>query len=530
MTWPLLSPGANVLPGSDDAYFSVWRLAWFAHQLPRDPAHLFDANIFSPASNTLAFSDAMLLVSAIGAPGIWLGAGAATVHNILLAAAFLSSMWFAFLLVRDLTHFAAAGWIAAIIFGLAPYRVAHIGHLELQWVMWMPLSLWLLHRLVTAPTAGRALALGGAEACQALSSIYYGTFLSLYLCVALAILLMNAAARRRVVAVTPLAAIPLLAVVVIYGPPYRHSRADQGARTVSEITAYSAAPADFLRVPPSNWLRGRPDSGPAPEERSLFPGTVAVILATAAFVPPIAPPAWMYLGLTAMSVDAALGMNGLLFPLLQRVAPPVTSLRAPARFGVLLLSSIAVLAGFGTARIMQARPRFGVLIVSAATVFCLIEYWSGPVVVRPDRRAPTDADRFLAYQPPGTVILEMPVPQDDTLWLYETTYQIRSIHHWQPLVNGYSGFAPREYRRTLQILEGFPDEASIERLQELNVRFILLNRVYYSAEDFTDLITRVTALPSFSPPRAFGGSDDQVIILELQDVPPAVRDAGTSRP
>ena len=29
-----------------DALFGVWRVAWIAHQLRRDPAHLFDANIF----------------------------------------------------------------------------------------------------------------------------------------------------------------------------------------------------------------------------------------------------------------------------------------------------------------------------------------------------------------------------------------------------------------------------------------------------------------------------------------------------
>lgn len=29
MTWPLLSPWAAALPDSDDAYFSVWRVAWW---------------------------------------------------------------------------------------------------------------------------------------------------------------------------------------------------------------------------------------------------------------------------------------------------------------------------------------------------------------------------------------------------------------------------------------------------------------------------------------------------------------------
>lgn len=531
MTWPLLSPGANVLPGSDDAYFSVWRLAWFAHQLPRDPSHLFDANIFHPATGTLAFSDAMLLVSAMGAPAIWLGASPALVHNVLMGAAFLSSMWFAFVLVRDLTKSTAAAWIAAIIFGFAPFRLAHIGHLELQWVMWMPLSLWLLHQLVVAPGAGRALALGGAVACQALSSIYYGAFLALYLIVAAAILLfLNAAARRRVTMVAPLIAMPLLVVLLIYGPPYRQSRQQHGARRVSEITEFSATTADFFRVPPHNRLRGNSESGPAPDERSLYPGTAAVVLAVAALVPPVTPTAWMYLGLTAFSVDGALGMNGLLVPLLHRVAPPLTSLRSPARFGALVLLSVAVLAGLGAARLIRVRPRAAGSFVALITAFCVLEYLSVPIGVRANLRAPTNAHRFLSYLPPGTVVVEMPVPRADALWLYETTYLVRSIHHWQPLVNGYSGFAPQEYGETLESLRGFPDERSIARLRQLKVRFVLLNQVLYAEQEFSDLMARVTTSPEFWPPRPFADGHHDIIVLELRDTSPAVRDGGTSPP
>jgi hypothetical protein len=521
MTWPLLSPTARVVPDSDDAYFSVWRLAWVAHQLPRDPWHLFDANIFYPSSAALAYSDAMLLVSAAGAPAIWSGVSPAIVHNVLLGAAFVSSMWAAFLLVRDLTGSARAAWLAAIFFGLAPYRFAHIGHLELQWVMWMPLSLRLLHRLLAAPSAGRALALGGAVACQALTSIYYGAYLTLYVVVAAVILFaLNASVRRRVTIMMPLAVLPLLVVVLIYGPPYSHSRQQHGARSVSEITEYSATPSDFLRVPPNNRLRGHSERGPAPDERSLYPGTAAVMLAAAAFVPPVTTTAWMYLGLTAVSVDGALGMNGLLYPLLHRVAPPLTSLRSPARFGALVLLSIAVLAGVGAARLIRVRPRAAGSFVALMTAFCLLEYLSAPIGVRANLRAPTDAHRFLSHQPPGTVVVEMPVPRANALWMYETTYLIRSIHHWQPLVNGYSGFAPQEYRQTLESLQDFPDERSIARLHELSVRFVLLNQVLYADKEFSDLMARITASPAFWPPRPFADGHHDIIVLELKDAAP----------
>lgn len=517
LTWPLLWPPLHVLPDSDDAYFSVWRLAWFAHQLPLDPRHLFDANIFHPVAGTLAYSDAMLMVAAFGAPLIWLGVTPGLTHNILLGAAFVTSMWFAFLLVRDLTGSSRAAWISAIIFGFAPYRIAHLSHLELQWVMWMPLSLWLLHRFVATPTRRRALAVGAAVASQTLCSIYYGVFLSFYLAAAwLALLALHATTRRRAALLTPLMVVPLLAVLLVYGPPYVHTRSEQGARDVAEIAEYSAVPADFLRVPPGNWLRGRPDSGPAPEERSLYPGLAAILLAAAAFLKPVPRVAWVYLGLTVLTVDFALGMHGVLYRLLHDVVPLLSSLRSSARFGVLVLLSLSVLAGFGAARIFSARPRHATAIGAITTLLCLAEFWSVPVSVRPDQRQPTEAHQWLARQPRGTVVVELPMPTGERLWLYETTYQIRSTHHWQRLVNGYSSFAPQEYRHTLEAVRGFPDARSTQRLGELKVRFVLINRAYYSEESFNGLMAQLMASPAFWPPRPFGPDHDQILIVELK--------------
>ena len=68
MTWPLARDIRTAVPDHDDAFFGIWRMAWVAHQLPRAPAHLFDANIFVPTPNTLALSDAALLQGLLAAP------------------------------------------------------------------------------------------------------------------------------------------------------------------------------------------------------------------------------------------------------------------------------------------------------------------------------------------------------------------------------------------------------------------------------------------------------------------------------
>ena len=52
-----------------------------------------------------------------------------------------------FVLVRHLTGSNDAALVSAAIFTLVPYRVEHFMHLELQWTVWMPLTLWAVHQV-----------------------------------------------------------------------------------------------------------------------------------------------------------------------------------------------------------------------------------------------------------------------------------------------------------------------------------------------------------------------------------------------
>src|SRR6187455_3266038 len=81
ITWPQIVHPFSVPPHTD-SYFSLWRLGWIAHQLPRDASHLFDANIFTPLRHTLAFSDAVLLQALVAAPFIWMGVPIVLIYNV----------------------------------------------------------------------------------------------------------------------------------------------------------------------------------------------------------------------------------------------------------------------------------------------------------------------------------------------------------------------------------------------------------------------------------------------------------------
>ena len=74
---------------------------------------------------------------------------------------------------------------------MAPYRIEHFMHLELQWTMWMPLTLWALHRAIVE-RSWRLSALGGLFIwLQMISCVYYGIFLAITAAVQCLLLLLR---------------------------------------------------------------------------------------------------------------------------------------------------------------------------------------------------------------------------------------------------------------------------------------------------------------------------------------------------
>jgi hypothetical protein len=155
----------------------------------------------------------------------------------------------------------------------------------------------------------------------------------------------------------------------------------------------------------------------------------------------------------------------------------------------------------------------------ALTLLCLGEYWSSPIAVRAYDRRPSEAHAWLAQQPPGSVTLELPAPTGPTLWLYETEYEVRSIAHWQPLVNGYSAFPPEQYVRLINELPRFPERDVILRLRAIGVKYILINRRRYTAEAFERVMSAAAASSRLNQVRTFGSGDSRVAVFELNYLP-----------
>ena len=534
--WPLPTQALTHAYPHHDTLFNMWRLSWIAETLTSTPARLFDPPIFHPATRVLAFSDAVLLQGLLATPLLMAGAPVLPVSNLIFLLGPWASAMGVYLLVRELlsdqecavpgTRYPipgrdAAFWpavIAGTIFGLLPYRIEHVMHLELQWSQWMPLTCWALYRTVRDGRVRDGVLTAVFVLAQFLSCIYYGVFLVLTLGITAPLLLL---ARRRASLPAIARALIVGAVVsagplVAYSAPYRANQQTFGGRGASEISTWSATPGSFVSTPHYNRLYGATWKYGSPEGR-LFPGLLAIMLGgVGLWAARRVPVTWMFGAALLLSSLLAMGTNTPVYRLVLAV-PMMGGLRAPARFGMVASLALAVLAGLGAARLLTRLPG-GVWRHAAGAVLlaCLTaEYASavGPLHAYL-QRAPLYAV-WLKQNPGGTVV-DLPIARAHALPLHEAEWSFYGRTHGHPLANGYSGYYPRGYLALLEAMIAFPRGTSVEALKARDVRFIVVHEDRYEPADVMELVARMRGTPGLRFIGRFPDAEYPTTIFEVE--------------
>ncbi len=489
ITYPQVTALGTSVPFHPDPYFAMWRLGWVAHELLGRPTQIFEANIFYPAHDTLAYSDAMLLPGLLLAPFFRAGVHPVAIYNWSLLGSIVLSGLATFALVRRLTHETPTAVAAGVIYAFAPYRFDHYMHLELQIVFWAPLALLLVHRIVEAPGVGAGLALGALVAAQGLSCLYVAIFLAMYCSVFVPALWAIEARRRttRLAAALAVAAAVTLLALAPYASAYTRATASVGTRTPQDVRHYGASAGSYVAAPPMNRLWGPRLSSFGADELFLFPGATALALALVGVVAAPARQRWAYVIALVATLELSRGFDGVVYPWLFSYVPPIRALRSPARIGILVNLSLAVLAGYGVAWLTaKASPRWRRALPLVVVTLLVAEYASKPALALAPQ--PTAVDTWLAYQPPA-VVVELPLASPDSSWQSrDWVYMYQGLRHRQKMLNGYSGFAPASYYRMLDEMQAFPDDRSLHYLQQQRVNLVILRGRGYTAERWTQLV------------------------------------------
>jgi len=497
-TWPVARMPATWARNNGDYALNAWAMAWVVHQAPRDPLHLFDANIFYPEPRTLAFSEHLVPQSVLAAPILWSGGSAVLAYNLVMVVGFVLSGWAMAAALTRWTGSWTAGLLAGSLHAFNAHTMTRIVHVQALHAYYLPLALVALDALLTRRRWRDACATGAAAALQGLTSGYWLVFTAVALgAAALARGRewvwppdLERSARWRPIVLLAGAAAMAAAIVTPFLYPYWLAREEQGlVRPLAEVTRFSATWLDYLsstsRLHTVTPLRAAYLALPAHDV--LFPGIVATLLAALAVATGVAwrnPRARMLAALGLAGVLLSFGPATGPYAWLYDHLPILQGIRAPSRFGILGLVAVAGLAGFGLAWIEQrctarGRSRLGVLAAVLAIAVVNVEALRAPLPYTPYQR-PSHVYRAVADLPDPVVVAEFPLyrPSD---FFRNADYMLASTIHWKPLVNGYSGFQPASYRRLTDAMRTFPDPPTTDVLRHTGVTHVIIHRDRFGA-------------------------------------------------
>jgi hypothetical protein len=352
-TWPLASDlGGLSRNDNADAILNTWIVSWVAHQLPRDPLHLFDGNIFHPSPNALVYSEPLVVPGVMAMPLRWLGASPVLAYNVLLLLGFALTGWAMYAVIARWTGDHAAGVLAGSLIAFNAHTMTRLPHLQAIHVEWFPLAIWALDRLLTGRRTRDAVWVGLFVLLLALTSGYLAVFVVFALGVATISRPGDWWGRHGAPALVRLTAAAAVTLVIATAMlwPYRQVRVQEDFRRPLRIVEmYAASPWSYLST--TARLHYRTWSHRVFGERTteaLFPGFVALALSGVALGvrrrTQTAGRRRMLVAIAAVGFVLSLGTMTPLYAWVYHVVPPMQGIRAAARFGYLVLFTVAALA------------------------------------------------------------------------------------------------------------------------------------------------------------------------------------------
>jgi hypothetical protein len=492
LTWPLavqFTTHLGALEGEGDPFLNLWILGWGMQAWLGDPAavlngRVFDANIFHPAAGTLTFSDHLLLQSLVASPLYALTGSLTISYNTVLLASLVLSGLSMHMLARFVTGSERAAFVAGVTWMCWPYRTAHLLHLQLQALYFLPLALWALLRVAAARRWRDAALLGLFAALQAISSVYYGVMTAIAIgvsAIAVAWTTGQWRAARFWSRVAGAAAIGAMLIAPVAWPYWITQQREGFGRNLFEAVPHSASLQSYTQVPPENLLYGRtglllprePEPGARDRrshEHQMFPGVVLVGLAAFGFWKgrrtDSRPVVVASLALAITGVVFSLGPEGVraIYAAAADLVFGFHAIRAPARFATIAMAGACLLASVGV-----ARSGWRALVVAVITVLLMAEYVNAPLPLVAAPETSTPAGRWLRDSGTPGAVLYLPLSLDKA----NSTFMVQSLEHRRPIVNGYSGQRPSYYT---SLVDAFANPSSADArtlLKELDVRYVV---------------------------------------------------------
>ncbi|WP_233559046.1 hypothetical protein [Micromonospora radicis] len=510
MTWPTLRYPRHTLPQDYwDPSLQAWQMAWSGHILRTDPSQLWHANAFYPERWSFAFSDTLLGYAPAGLIGN--GPGDALLrYNIMFVLAHALATFGAYVLARQLGASRIGSAVAGVSYTYAPWLLAQAGHLHVVSNGGIPLALamlarghgWSLRHGYRPERRSEGWVYAGWLVAAWQLSLGFGIGLPFAYVLAGTVLVATLVwyAKRifwrvkrpfgqRLFAADLVGGLIFAGVGVLLALPYftvtqLHPQAE---RTIGDIAGFSPPLSGFVTAPAESRIWGGLHEGarsilPWHPEMTLLPGFALYALAAGGLFFSIWTVRQRLFLLAGVLVAMTLSMGTRFFgghftyePLFEFL-PGWNGIRTPGRlmlWATLLLGLLA--AGAVSAFAERVREISAERIPSwpspwlrlATLVPLLLVVAEGTnttphPVVPPQPAAMRTVDGPLLVLPSGQ-------NRDQPVMLWSTT-------RFQQVVNGGSGFTPRQLADVRRVTMTFPDQTSVDYLRTLGVQNVLVMR------------------------------------------------------
>ena len=498
ITLPFVSPIINYQHLSDasyegDARLLIWTLAWDSHAV-LSGTPLFDANIFYPLPRALSRAEHHVGIAAFALPFYAVTGNPVLTYWIVWLLAFPLNALAMHALSWRVTRDHMASLIGGVVYAFCFFRMHHAhGHIQLIWTWALPLVPLALERWLALPTWGRLFVVVALTVVQALTSWYLAVFVGLIAAVSVIILVPGTHIRRAHVVQAFTALLCGAIVIAWFAVPY----VGLAPGPVEEAAGNAADMKGYFVPPEHTWLGQLllRQTSIAPRwiwgEQTIYAGMTTLALACTGM--------WRLRERKADRLVVAVVVAGLLglalsfgpsdsgvspFDLFAAI-PGMGLLRAPARFALLVMMALALLAAIGTAG-LKTRVVVSVLVAAILVESFVVNFPSGKPQPFPTPRV----YEHLASLPPGAV-LSLPTYRGTPEAFRESDYLLFSTTHWRPIVNGFGRQEPPSHGFRMDVLARFPAPEALKLMRELNVRYVVLHT--RRAADLGDRVTTASA-------------------------------------
>ncbi|MDG4794698.1 hypothetical protein [Micromonospora sp. WMMD1082] len=510
MTWPTLRYPSHTLPQDYwDPSLQAWQMAWSGHILLTDPAQLWHANAFFPARWSFAFSDTLLGY----APAGMIGSGpehAILRYNIMFVLAHALATFGAYVLARQLGAGRIGSAVAGVAYTYAPWLLAQAGHLHVVSNGGIPLALamlarghgWSLRHGYRPERRHEGWVYAGWLVAAWQLSLGFGIGLPFAYVLAGTVLVAVAIwfAKRiiwrlrrpfgsRLFVANLIGGLIFAGVGILLAIPYftvaqLHPHAE---RTIGDIAVFSPPASGFVTAPAESLLWGGLHEGarsilPWHPEMTLLPGFVLYALAAGGLFFSIWTVRQRLLLLAGVLVAMILSMGTEFLggrytyvPLFDHL-PGWSGIRTPGRlmlWATLLLGLLA--AGAVSAYAQRVReisaeriPSWPSPWLRLATLVPLLLVIAEGTNATPHPVVPRQPAAMRSVDGP---LLVLPSGQNN-----DQPVMLWSTSRFQDVVNGGSGFTPRQLADVRRVTMAFPDQTSVDYLRTLGVREVLVLR------------------------------------------------------